>query len=165
MKRKSSPRAVQSEEEQESLFSNLRVQRKSGISVHLKYLPFALIFNLIGIVLYVTVGDVDLKVHIPFIIIAYACGVTGLTVAYSNVSKWVTKQRNIQKKNAKNQAKEEVNDAEGLWFTLFYNNAFYCFLLLLSSHIPFSSFTPATSMILSQVCSTVIPAWSTSLSK
>ncbi|KAH0787791.1 translocon-associated protein subunit gamma-like [Histomonas meleagridis] len=165
MKRKSSPRQVQSEEDQESLYSDLRVSRKTGFSVHIKYLPFALITSLIGIILYITVGGIDLKVHIPYVVVAYACGVFGLTVAYSFIAQWVIKQRNLQKKNAKKQAKGEVRESEGLWFTLFYNNAFYCFLLLINSHILFSTFHPTTSMILSQLCSALIPAWLSSMSK
>ncbi|KAH0792232.1 hypothetical protein GPJ56_003758 [Histomonas meleagridis] len=165
MKRKSSPRAVQTEEDQESLYSNLGVKRKAGFSVHMKYLPLALIFSAIGILLYITVGGVDLKAHIPYIVIAYAAGVAGLTVAYSYVAQWVIKQRNVQKKNAKKQAKGEVREAEGLWFSLFYNNAFYCFLLLINSHLLFSTLHPTTSMVLSQLCAAFIPAWLASLSK
>ena len=165
MPRKSSPGANQTAEDQEELFRELGSKRQaSGISRNIKLLPFGLIFSLIGIILYITVGGVNIQEQIIYIVIAYAIGAAGLTFAYSQVAQWVTKQRSIQMKNNKN-VKDQVKESEGLFFTLFYNNAFYCFLLLIDSHLLFTNFQPAVSMILSQLCASFIPAWISSFSK
>ncbi|KAH0793357.1 translocon-associated protein subunit gamma-like [Histomonas meleagridis] len=165
MPRKQSPGANRNTEDQDELYNELRSKRQPrGFSKSLKFLPFGLIFSLIGVILYVAVGGVDIKEQIVYIIVAYAIGVVGLTVAYAQVAEWVTKQRSVQMKSKKT-AQVQVKASEGVFFTLFYNNAFYCFLLLIGSHLIFSNFQPAASMILSQVCASFIPAWISSFSK
>lgn len=165
MKRKNSP-SRQPAEDAESQYQELRMQRQSkGNLSYFKYLPFALIFSTLCLILYITVGGVDIKKDIPYVVVAYAIGVFGLTVSYARVSAWVVKQRSVQMKNNKKGAKGTVKATEGLWFTLFYNNAFYVFLLLINSHLVFSNLQPTASMILSQVCASLIPAWMSTLSK
>ena len=164
MKRKASP--SRQYEDQESLFNDLILtQRSSGTLNYIKYLPFAFIFSLLCVILYVTVGGVDIKSDIAYVIGAYAIGVVGLTIAYSKVSSWVVKQRSIQMKNNKKNVNKEVKSSEGIWFTIFYNNAFYFFLLHINSQLLFSNLQPTASMILSQLFASLIPAWMSSLSK
>lgn len=165
MKRKNSP-SRQQEEDAESQYHELRMQRHSSGSLsYFKYVPFAVVFSLLCLILYVTVGGVDIKKDIAYVIVAYAIGVFGLTISYTRVSAWVIKQRSVQMKNNKKGTKNEVKATEGLWFTLFYNNTFYLFLLLINSHLIFSTLQPTASMILSQLCASLIPAWMSTLSK
>jgi predicted tellurium resistance membrane protein TerC len=102
------------------------------------------------------VGGVNLKDDLPYLIVAHAIGIVGLAAAYSNVARWVKKQRAIQ---------NIPNTGEELWFSLFYNNAFYVFLLFLGSHLVFSTLSPATSLILTQLAAVLLPAWMSTLSK
>lgn len=152
MSRKSSPAQPRDEDIAEE-YNQLRthVKKQSTFVEVVKYAPVALITSLLCIALYVTVGGVDYETQIPYLAVAYLIGVVGLTLSYSNVAKWVCKQRSIQKR--------EASGAEAFWFTLFYNNAFYVFLLLLFSSVVFCSLKPATSLILTQAVSALIPAW------
>lgn len=156
MSRKSSPAQPREEDladEYRALQST--VKKQSTVVDLLKFVPFALITSLLCVGLYITVGGVDYENQIPYIAVAYVLGVIGLTYSYANVAKWVSKQRSIQKR--------ESSSAEGLWFTLFYNNAFYIFLLLLFSSVVFCSLKPSTSMILTQAVASLIPAWISSI--
>jgi hypothetical protein len=130
--------------------------RSTGVPSVIKYFPVALVFAAIGILLYLSVGGVNLDGDIPYIIVAYAIGALGLALAYGNVATWVNKQRAIQK---------VAVTGEAPWFSLFYNNAFYVFLLFLGSHLLFSTLTPATSLVLTQALAALLPAWMSTLSK
>ena len=160
MSRGSSPKRQQEQVNEEDEYNSLKATAKksSGFAKHLLYVPFGLIFSALGILLYVFVGGVELQADVPYIATAYAIGAIGLTVAYSNVAQWVIKQRSQQ-------LKKSYEGSEGVWFSLFYNNAFFVFLLLLGSHLVFSTLQPSTSMILTQLCAAAIPAWMSSLSK
>lgn len=160
MSRGSSPKRQQDLVSEEEEYNSLRATAKksSGFARHIKYVPLGLIFSALGVLLYVFVGGVELQADIPYIVAAYLAGAVGLTLAYSNVSAWVSKQRSQQ-------LKASYEGSEGVWFSLFYNNAFFVFLLLLGSHLVFSTLPPTTSMILTQLCAAAIPAWMSSLSK
>ena len=141
-----------SEEEQ---YASLKVQaRPTGLKVYLPYLPVSMIFSFIGILLFTVVGGVDLKTDLPYVVVVYVIGAIGLAVAYSRVAAWIARQK-----------KGSASKSEQLMFTLFYNNAFYIFLVFLGSHLVFSGFQPTTSMILTQLAAVFIPAWMASLSK
>lgn len=157
MSRQNVPRQTGEDEESEyaSLGEMAAAVKKPNYA---KYAPFAAVFSFIGILLYVLVGGVS-TADVPYMAIAYAVGVAGLTVAYLNVAKWVINARSVQMKPAKYEGVEHV------WFTLFYNNAFYVFMLFFCSHIVFSGLQPKTAMILTQLCAAAIPAWMSSLSK
>lgn len=118
----------------------------------LKFLPFAAASSLLCILLYITVGGIEVSRHLIYIIISYAIGVAGLTFAYSNVAFWIKRQ------------KSGSSGAAALWFSIFYNNAFYVFDLILFSTIVFPSFASTTAIILTQVCSVALPAWLSSIS-
>jgi len=126
-------------------------KKSSGFALYMKTLPIALASSLLCVLLYCTVGGILIPQHLPYIAIAYGIGVFGLTVAYSNVSIWSKQQKSASK-------------SSGYWFSIFYNNAFYVFLLILNSSIVFSSFKPTTSMILAQIVSVALPAWLSGMS-
>jgi putative flippase GtrA len=132
-------------------------RRRSGFWAHIRFLPLGVLFAAIGIVLYWFVGGVDPMTTVPYLVIAYAIGVVGLTISYSLVAAWVEKQRAGQTVQA--------SGAEYIWFSLFYTNAFYVFLLFLGSHIVFSSLSPVTSLLLTQSLAAGVPAWMSSPSK
>ena len=159
MSRGSSPSRGQAAESEENEYQNIAasIKRQSGFTKYLKFVPFGLVFSAIGIMLYVFVGGVEIPKDVPYIAAAYGIGVIGLTSAYSNVASWVVKERSRQIKDYKG--------SEHIWFSLFYNNAFYIFLLLLGSHIVFSTLQPTTSLIITQILAVAIPAWMPSLSK
>jgi hypothetical protein len=141
----------------DSEFEDLKkLVSRQGTSSFVRYLPFAFIFSTISVLLYLSVSGVDLVAHLPYVIVAYVVGVVGLTHAYQNVSAWVRKQRSLQKL---------ADTGEGLWFSLFYNNAFYIFLLFLGSHLVFSTLSPAISLVLTQLVAVLLPAWMSRLSK
>ena len=143
---------VVSEEEQ---YASLKVQaRPTGFKAHAKYLPISLIFSFIGILLFTVVGGVNLKTDLAYVIVVYVIGVVGLTIAYSRVATWIGKQK-----------KGSTSKSEQLMFTLFYNNAFYIFLVFLGSHLVFSGLQPTTSMVVTQLVAVFLPAWMSSLSK
>ena len=143
---------VVNEEEQ---YAGLKGQvRASGLKAHIKYLPAALIFSFVGILLFVTVGGVSMKTDMVYIAGVYGIGVAGLTMAYSRVATWMGKQK-----------KGSTSATEQMLFTLFYNNAFYVFLVFLGSHLVFSGLQPITSMVLTQLVAVFLPAWLASLSK
>ena len=157
MSRQNVPR--QTGEDEESEYAALGEMATSTKKPnYAKYAPFAAVFSFVGVLLYVAVGGVAMT-DVPYMAIAYAVGVAGLTVAYLNVAKWVMTARAIQMKPVKYEGVEHV------WFTLFYNNAFYVFMLFLGSHIIFSGLQPKIAMIMTQVCAVAIPAWMSSLSK
>lgn len=137
-------------------FQNLK-RPSSGFLSTLKYLPVGLLTSVIGIVLYVTVRGLCITTQIPYVVVGYLVGALGLTFAYNNVAKSIQKQRSKQFKN-------NYSSIEGIWFSLFYNNAFYIFLLFFFSQIAFSSIAAQTSLVLAQLLSSVIPAWLSSLS-
>ncbi|OHS95645.1 hypothetical protein TRFO_38207 [Tritrichomonas foetus] len=144
--------------EDEHDFSDFRpVKKQAGAVAALKYLPFALITSLVSVLLYVAVRGLDLATQIPYVIAGYVAGVVGLVFAYYNVARWVTKQRSIQLKTT-------YEGSESLWFTLFYNNALYVFFLFLCSHVIFSSVAAQTSLVLTQVVASSIPALLSSFS-
>ncbi|KAK8900017.1 hypothetical protein M9Y10_002340 [Tritrichomonas musculus] len=144
------------DESQFAEFKNVKRQ-SSGFLGSLKFLPFGLITSAIGVLLYVTVRGLDINLNIPYIVVGYAVAAICLTFSYQNVAKWVKKQRSIQLKG-------NYEGPEGLWFSLFYNNAFYVFLAFFFSHIVFSSIAAPTSLVLTQVCASALPAWISSLS-
>lgn len=151
--------ANQTPEDDESQFADFKKAKRqsSGFLSSLKFLPFGLFTSAIGVLLYLQVRGLDINVHIPYIVVGYAFAAICLTFAYSNVSKWVQRQRSIQ-------LKVSYEGSECLWFSLFYNNAFYVFLAFFFSHIVFSSISAPTSLVLTQVCASVLPAWISSLS-
>jgi hypothetical protein len=128
-------------------------KRRSGFWAHVRFLPLGLVFAALGIVLYWFVGGVNPKTDVVYLVVAYGIGVAGLTVSYSYVATWVEKQR------------VSSVGSEHVWFSLFYTNAFYVFLLFLGSHIVFSSLSPVTSLLLTQFFAVGVPAWMSSLSK
>lgn len=134
----------QIEDDYSDLMQN--VQRTDSFIHHLKYIPFAVITAAVGVLLYITVGGIDLQKDMNFVIGGYAAAVIGLTFSYSYVNTWGQKQKASQ-------------SSSNLWFSLFYNNAFYVFMLLFFSQIVCSGMNPTTSMIIAQVTSSVIPAW------
>ena len=157
MKRKSSPSNPIVDEAE---YASLKGQSRGSATVRrLMFIPFSAIFSSLGVLLYIVVGGVDVKADFPYIAAAYAIGSIGLAIAYSNVSSWVAKQRAQQLKSS------DFSGTEHVWFTLFYNNAFYVFLILLCSHLLFANLQPTTSMTLAQLASVAVPAWMSSLSK
>jgi hypothetical protein len=100
---------------------------------------------------------VDPVKDIPYLAVAYVFGIAGLTRAYAAVSYWLVTERM--------KAKLACGGWEKIWFTLFYNNSFYVFLLFLGSQLIFSTFHPSTSLILTQALAVLLPAWMPSLSK
>jgi hypothetical protein len=106
--------------------------------------------------LYIAVSGLDFAAQLPSVVVAHAIGAAGLAHAYWNVAAWVRKQRSTQKL---------PDTGEGLWFSLFYNNAFYIFLLFLGSHLVFSTLTPAVSLVLTQLVAVLLPAWMSRFSK
>jgi hypothetical protein len=131
-------------------------QRSGSFLSKLKYSIPGLLFSSLGILLYLSVGGISLNAELPYLVAAFVIGAGGLAVAYANVAAWVHKQRSIQKVDS---------GSEGLWFSLFYNNAFYIFLLFLGSHLVFSTLSPSTSLVLTQLCAVAVPAWMSTLSK
>ncbi len=73
---------------------------------------------MVGVLLYVTVGGVNIAKDYLYVIGVTVIGTIGLTLAYSHVANWLNKQK-----------KGTSTKAEQLMFTLFYNNAFYVFLV------------------------------------
>jgi xanthine/uracil permease len=132
-------------------------KRVTGFAAYIRFLPLGLLFAGIGVCLYLFVGGVDLKTDLPYVVVAYAVGVVGLTISYSLVARWVQRRRSAQKVTG--------GRAEHVWFSLFYTNSFYVFLLFLGSHIVFPGLGPLTSLILTQVVAAILPAWLSSLSK
>jgi hypothetical protein len=134
------------------------MKRSSGVALHIKYVPFALIFSLLEVALYVAVGSVNLTTDLPYLAVAYVIGVAGLAVSYSLVAQWVEKKRAAALKG-------QVTGSEHIWFTLFYNNAFYVFLVFLGSHLLFSTLPPTIAIILTQAVAVGVPAWMSGLAK
>ena len=160
MSRKKSPQQAPEQnvdEENEEAFLNKNRSKTSPVAAF-KYVPVSLATALLGILIFYAVGSIDFQKDIVFIGLTYLIGVAGLTVAYFSVAEWTNKQRKLSNKNA-------TPGLESFFFTIFYNNAIYVFLLLFGSSILFSSFSsPAISMILSQALASFIPAWLPSLS-
>lgn len=151
--------ANQTPEDDESAYADFKKVKtqSSGFLSSLKFLPFGLFTSAIGVLLYLQVRGLDINTHIPYIVVGYVFAAICLTFSYNNVSKWVKKQRSKQ-------LKENYEGSECIWFSLFYNNAFYVFLAFFFSHILFSSIAAPTALVLTQVCASVLPAWISSLS-
>ena len=125
--------------------------KKSSTSLqYIKTLPFAAISSFLCIILYLTVGGVEIQTQIPYVIVSYLIGVFGLTLSISNVNTWARQKK--------------VASSSPLWFSVFYNNSFYVFLLVINSSVVCSSFRPTTSMILAQLISVFLPAWLSGMS-
>jgi hypothetical protein len=160
VKRSRSPQGRQAQpiDEEEELRLLEKSRRVTGVTLHLRYLPFGFIFSLLEIFLYVTVCGVSLTDDLPYIIVAYLIGVAGLTIAYSFVAQWVQRKRSAA-------TKSPVTGSEHVWFALFYNNAFYVFLVFLGSHLLFSTIDAKISLVLTQVVAVGLPAWMSGLAK
>ena len=156
MSRNQSPQNDNEETEEAFLAKNR--SKTSPVSA-IKYLPFSLLTALIGVLIFYAVGKITFQNDKIYIYISYIIGVVGLTIAYYLVAEWTSKQRKTSDKNAS-------TGLESYFFTVFYNNAIYVFLLLVGSSILFSSFSSqAISLILSQALASCVPAWLASLSK
>ena len=145
-------------QDEDDLSGFVNQKKKSGITALLTYLPFAFLTSIVSIILYVTVRGLDVQADIPYVAVGYAVSVVGLTLAYRNVAEWVKFQRAKQIRNV------DIG-TEGLWLSLFYNNAFYIFLLFFFSHIVFSSFPASSSFLLTQLIASFLPVWVSSLAK
>ncbi|OHT16126.1 hypothetical protein TRFO_13453 [Tritrichomonas foetus] len=144
-------------EDEEAAFAGISPTKRPSSFDALKYLPFALLTSLLSILLYTSVRGLEIQNDLPYVIVGYLAGAAALTFAYHNVARWIKKQRSVQMKGT-------YQGSEGLWFTLFYNNAIYVFLLFICSHIFFTSFPAATSLVLTQLIATIPPAYLSSLS-
>ena len=143
--------SVQENEEQEYEFLRKEQPKQNSHkkSFNILYLPFGLITSLLSVVLFLTVGGADLEKDKIYFGISYALGAIALTMAYTNVNKWCHAQKAM--------------NGNPLFFSLFYNNAFYVFSLILCSSIIFSGLKPAYNLLLSQTISVALPAWLSSL--
>jgi uncharacterized membrane protein len=147
---------IPNDEQEYASLPQITPRRSSKLTSKLKFLFPGLLFSALGILLYLSVGGVNFISDLPYLGVALVIGGFGLSVAYSNVAAWVRKQRSIQ---------NIESGSEGLWFSLFYNNAFYIFLLFLGSHLVFSTLNPSTSLVLTQLFAVVVPAWMSTPSK
>lgn len=153
-RRSTSPRDTSIEEDISFLQANS--VKASPISA-IKYVPFSLLTSSIGFLIFYSVGSIDFKSDLISIIVSYVIGIVGLTIAYHFIAEWTSKQRKLVNRNAS-------TGMESIFFSLFYNNAIYVFLLLICSSLIFSSLNSHISMILSQTIAAAIPAWLSSLS-
>jgi hypothetical protein len=160
MSRPRSPQRRQPEplDEEEELRLLEKSRRVTGFTVHLRYLPFALVFAALEILLFVAVCGVNVVDDLPYVVVTYVVGVCGLALSYSYVAQWVQKKRTSA-------TKAHVSSSEHIWFTLFYNNAFYVFLFFLGSHLLFSSLDAKISLVLTQVVAVGLPAWMSGMAK
>ena len=140
---------VNEEEQYEFLKKEQPKTTSNKKSFNILYLPFGLIASFLCVILFVTVGGADLEKDKIYFGISYALGAIALTMAYSNVARWCKVQKSMKGKP--------------VFFSLFYNNAFYVFSLLLCSSIIFSGLKPAYNLLLSQTISVALPAWLSSL--
>ena len=142
------------EEIEEQQYQELRNSQVPKRQVHkkgfsFKYLPYAVLTSLLTVLLFTTVGGCDLEADLGYFVFSYAVGVILLTVAYTNVVKWCKTQKSSR--------------GSAVLFSLFYNNAFYVFSLILCSSVIFSGLIPRYNLILSQVISVGLPAWLSTL--
>lgn len=142
------------DEEIAALETELKKEKSGNIS-KIVFIPFALLTGALGVLLYLQVGGVIIEDHLNYLIGSYLVAVIGLTLAYSNVATWCLRQRTPEAPASK------VNVVA---FTLFYNNAFYVFMLLICSHVICYGMRPAISLCIAQTVATLIPAWLSSFS-
>lgn len=149
-RRSRSPSPAREQVNEEEFIADLQqnVQKVSKYGSPIRFVLPALITSLCCIILYATVGGIDLKdrSHLMYSVIAYIIGVALLFYAYDMVNKWILRQG------------KSKSFGEAFWFSVFYCNAFYIFLVMACGSFGFSSFTPAQSIILTQLTATVIPA-------
>lgn len=139
----------ETEEMQMEYLRASQVKKSDSGAFQLKYIPFGLVSSLLTILLYLTVGGCNLLTDKIYLGVAYGIGVIALTFAYGNVAKWCRQQKKMA--------------GSPLFFSLFYNNAFYVFLLTFCSSILFPGLKPAYGLILTQIISVGLPAWLSSL--
>lgn len=130
---------------------NYRSGRLDLRTVQIMNLPPALIFNLLPLLLYKMVFDVDILKDSMFIILNSFIGVFGLTFAYSNVFIWVRANRSGS------------TDFGAYMFSIFYNNCFYVFNIILCSAFLFPDIDFRYAMVLTQFASVTAPAYLSSL--
>lgn len=126
-----------------------QVKKADTRGFQLKYIPFGLVSACLTILLYLTVGGCNLLADKIYLAVSYAIGVVCLTIAYSNVAKWCRMQKKM--------------NGSPLFFSLFYNNAFYIFLLVFCASVLFPGLKPAYGLVLTQIISVGIPAWFSTL--
>ena len=139
-------------------FAELEVKKQSSsFSQVVKYIPISALVSAIGIFLYYVVAGLDLTTDLPYMAVALIIGTLGLASAYRNVAKWV-------KVNIAKSTKAEVKGMEHNFFSIFYNNAFYFFLLILLACKLFTNMKPTYSLLIAQLVSAGFPAWLSSRS-
>lgn len=139
----------ETEEQQMEFLRTNQVKKSDSRGFQLKYIPFGIVSSSLTILLYLTVGGCNLLTDKVYLAVAYAIGVIALSFAYGNVAKWCRQQKKM--------------NGSPLFFSLFYNNAFYVFLLVFCASILFPGLKPAYGLILTQILSVGLPAWLSSL--
>ena len=128
--------------------SNLSSKGRGRHVEYLIYLPFAAIFGSLSVILYWMVGGLDLTSDLPFMAAGYILSVLGLTGAYSNVARW---------------CQRENSGSNSIFFSVFYNNSFFVFLLVFFSSLIFSNMAPHIGLIFTSIASSWIPLYLSTL--
>lgn len=128
--------------------SDMTQNVRGGRTEYLVYIPFAAVFGSLSVILYWMAGGLDLTSDLPFMAVGYILSVLGLTGAYSNVARWCQSQN---------------SESNSIFFSVFYNNSFFVFLLVFFSSLIFSNMSPHIGLIFTSIASSWIPMYLSTL--
>ena len=148
--RRRQKRTIRVEDEEDTLVNLRRKKQQVDLFLQFEFFVSGMITSFSGILLFSAVRGLKMKENIPYVVVSVPLSSAGLALAYSKIEKWMKKMRSVQ-------VHGHYEVSEGFWFTIFYNNAFYIFLLFFFSHIVFNSQSPRVSFVLTQITAAFTP--------